>query len=133
MFFNAKKDKVLLIEKKRPEWQVGYWNGIGSKVEEDDDPLSAMNRECKEETGHYGLGFIHCITFVCPGGTVYVFKGNSGVSGIPYKQIEDERLKVWPVNELPEKVMSNLKWLIPICLSSIQFPILIQQNTLGAE
>ena len=128
--FNKAKDKVLLVEKKRPKWQIDYWNGIGGKIEEDETPLAAMTREGEEETGHFGLGFIHCITFVCPGGTVFVFRGNSDVKGIPYKQREDELLKVWPLNNLPVKVLANLRWLIPVCLSTIQFPIVIQQNTL---
>jgi 8-oxo-dGTP diphosphatase len=50
--FNPKKTHVLLILKKRPDWQAGLLNGIGGKIESfDTNPLSAMIREFKEETG----------------------------------------------------------------------------------
>lgn len=132
--FNETKDRVLLVKKKRPIWQAGRWNGIGGKIEDDDEsPIFAMNREGHEETNYRCFDFVHCITFVCPGGTVYVYKGNSGVNGIPFKQVEDERLKVWSLNELPANIDSDLRWIIPVCLSTIQFPLLVQQNTLLGE
>ena len=37
--FNRQKDNVLLVEKKRPEWQKGKWNGIGGKIKENESPL----------------------------------------------------------------------------------------------
>ena len=88
------------------------WNGIGGKIDETDDtPLDAMNRECLEETGIKLVPaekFKHCITLVCPGGT-------------------------FPVDYLPEKLMYNLRWIIPFCLSSVQMPIMVYQYDLGVE
>jgi len=130
--FNKAKNAVLLIEKKRPEWQAGYWNGIGGKIEENETPVEAIEREAWEEMGLHHI-FDHALTFVCPGGTVFVYYTVLDWPNISFKQKEDEPLKVWPVNFLPEKVMASLRWLIPVCLSSIQFPILVQQNTLGVE
>jgi 8-oxo-dGTP diphosphatase len=44
--------KILLILKKKPEFQRGKFNGIGGKVEVDDKSLeAAASRELKEETG----------------------------------------------------------------------------------
>lgn len=45
------KDKVVLIKKNRPDFQKGKLNGIGGSLEGDEDPVSAMVREFKEETG----------------------------------------------------------------------------------
>lgn len=42
---------VLLIQKQRPEWQAGRYNGIGGKVEEGEAIAQAMVREFKEEAG----------------------------------------------------------------------------------
>lgn len=42
---------VALIEKKRPDWQRGRWNGIGGHVNEGETPVHAMSREFQEETG----------------------------------------------------------------------------------
>jgi len=45
-------DRVLLIEKTKPEWQAGKLNGIGGKVEKyDHDEYAAQCREFWEETG----------------------------------------------------------------------------------
>jgi 8-oxo-dGTP pyrophosphatase MutT (NUDIX family) len=43
--------EVVLIEKRRPDWQAGLFNGIGGKCEGVETPLEAMIRECVEETG----------------------------------------------------------------------------------
>jgi 8-oxo-dGTP diphosphatase len=49
--FNAAKDWVVLIEKTKPEWQKGSFNGVGGKIEEGELPPEAMVREFREETG----------------------------------------------------------------------------------
>ena len=50
--FNKRKDEIVLIEKQKPDWQKGKLNGVGGKLEnEDESPLYAMVREFKEETG----------------------------------------------------------------------------------
>lgn len=138
--FDKAKENVLLIEKRKPDWQAGHWNGIGGKIkvignlsEIDPNPLAAMRRECREEIGGFGHNWEHCLTFNCPGGTVFVFKAVSPTEEIMYEQLETEQLEVWPVNALPDNVMANLKWIIPVCLSTIQFPLIVQQNTLGVD
>jgi len=138
--FNKAKDRVLLIRKNKPEWQAGHWNGVGGKInvigmenEVDASPLAAIRREVEEETGMVGLNWEHCITFTCPGGTVFVFKAVSSTEEIMYEQLETEQLEVWRLDSLPKKLMNNLKWIIPVCLSTIQFPLVVQQNTLGVD
>jgi len=50
--FSGDYKQVLLIKKKRPDWQAGKWNGIGGHVEDSDEsPAHAMAREFREETG----------------------------------------------------------------------------------
>lgn len=45
-------DEVVLIEKQRPDWQRGFLNGVGGKVEAFDPyAQEAMTREFLEETG----------------------------------------------------------------------------------
>jgi 8-oxo-dGTP diphosphatase len=41
---------VLLVQKMKPPWQKGFWNGVGGKDEEDEEPIDAMVREFREET-----------------------------------------------------------------------------------
>ena len=42
---------TVFVEKKRPEWQKGFLNLPGGKVEDDETPEVAMTREFLEETG----------------------------------------------------------------------------------
>lgn len=49
--FDEYNKRVLLIKKNRPEWQVGKYNGVGGKVEDNETPYEAMVRECEEECG----------------------------------------------------------------------------------
>lgn len=49
--FDASMSNVAMIRKERPEWQKGYMNGIGGKIEEGESPRAAMSREFFEETG----------------------------------------------------------------------------------
>lgn len=49
--FNEAADRVALIEKARPAWLAGKFNGIGGKVEEGEAALPALSREFWEETG----------------------------------------------------------------------------------
>lgn len=44
--FNENLTKVVLVRKKRPEWQCGLLNGVGGKIEDGEPPLDAMVREC---------------------------------------------------------------------------------------
>jgi 8-oxo-dGTP diphosphatase len=49
---------VALIQKQRPDWMKGKWNGIGGKIESfDTDAAAAMVREFYEETGMQTLDY----------------------------------------------------------------------------
>lgn len=130
--FNKDGTKVLLVQKERPKWQAGLWNGIGGKIEGAEFPKVAMMRECYEETG-CSYTWDHVLTFVCPGGTVFVYRAFSTGNVIAYSQMEDEFLDVYSIDNLPSMIINNLKWMIPVCLSSLQMPLIVQQNTLGNE
>ncbi|TNJ68116.1 8-oxo-dGTP diphosphatase [Paenibacillus hemerocallicola] len=41
--------KILLLNREHPAW-MGCWNGIGGKIEKEEQPRSSMLREIQEET-----------------------------------------------------------------------------------
>lgn len=41
--------KVLLVKKQHPEWQRGYYNGVGGKLDYREIPVCGMVREFREE------------------------------------------------------------------------------------
>lgn len=51
--FTPDLDSVWLIEKKKPEWQKGCYNGIGGKIEKGENTLEAAKREIFEESGFF--------------------------------------------------------------------------------
>jgi len=111
----------------------GYWNEIGGKIEADETPLEAMQREFQEETGYVECDFEHRVTFTCPGGTIFIYAAICTAENVSYKQIENERLKRWQLTHLPVLMMENLKWIIPLCLADIKFPVMIHQNGYGVK
>lgn len=72
--------QVLLMEKRRPSWQAGRLNGIGGKVEEGEDALGAMVRECREETTLEVADWSPMGTIAFEGGQVHVFHGKADLS-----------------------------------------------------
>lgn len=132
LLFNHDRDRILLVKKLRPERMKGYWNGIGGKIEEDETSMMAMHRESTEECGHSYMWYPK-ITFTCPHGTVFVFAATYPHNIIDYEQIEDEELCVFEFNLLPHNMMRNLDWIIPLCLASVQFPIMVNQTGIRSK
>lgn len=117
--FNTKKNHVLLIEKAKPDWQCGKFNGIGGKVEEGEQHLPAMIREFKEETG----------LDVTDWKRILIMEGKDWAC-VVYRSFLDDNL-FWSfksdidpfeyvrsafVKGLPSNCLPNLYWLIPMCL-----------------
>ncbi|CAH8771133.1 NUDIX hydrolase [Paenibacillus dendritiformis] len=42
--------KILLLNREKPAW-MGCWNGVGGKIEKNEQPRASMLREIREETG----------------------------------------------------------------------------------
>jgi 8-oxo-dGTP diphosphatase len=115
--FSDDTEHILLIKKLRPQWQKGFLNGIGGKIEEGESPIEAMQRESMEETGlrldwRHG-GIMSGINgdkkpFEC-----HIFYAFSDLIW-DFEQKEDEILGVYAVGELHTlKLISNLRFLIP--------------------
>jgi 8-oxo-dGTP diphosphatase len=131
--FNNNCSRVLLIEKKKPKWMKGKWNGIGGKIEDSETPLQAMKRESIEETD-CEYDFALKIILICPSGTVYIFAAIEPTINIIFSQVETERLASHQINNLYKvNIMSNLKFIIPLCLADLHFPITLIENDLGTE
>lgn len=49
-------DHILLLNREKPGW-LGCWNGVGGKLDPNEDPRKSVEREVFEETNLYGLDF----------------------------------------------------------------------------
>jgi 8-oxo-dGTP diphosphatase len=115
--FNADMSKVALIEKQKPEWQKGFFNGIGGKVEPGELPYQAMKREFFEEAGIMVDRWRHLAKIGDDNYTVVFFYGViPDFTFFEIKSMEDERVVVCDTDRLPSKIIPNLAWLIPLAL-----------------
>jgi len=115
--FDQRETMVALMLKARPNWQRGFLNGIGGHVEPDEisDPMAAMDREWDEET--QGSDAVQWTLFAKITGDkfeVYFYRGNSDKLAELESGSEGEEIVVCAIDELPENVISNLRWLLPM-------------------
>lgn len=140
--FNEKETDVLLIEKKKPKWQLGKFNGIGGKVEavdgvfftgNDNEPLNAMIREFEEETGIVQTEWRPVILIGDDDWEVQVFACKSD-KVFDFKTMEEETVNLLPLNELDSyDLISNLYWLIPMSLDALHGQINYDIQNLAAS
>jgi len=119
--FSSNENDVLLIQKIKPKWQNGKLNGIGGKVEEGETSKFAMVREFNEEVALTTTedDWSHELTMrgVESGFNVDVFSMFSD-NIYNFKHVEAEIPFIFSVDALAQsdKVLLNLKWLIPLIL-----------------
>ncbi|GGI80318.1 hypothetical protein GCM10007112_16460 [Vulcanisaeta souniana JCM 11219] len=119
LVYVVRDGRVLLIRKKRG-LGAGYYNGVGGKVEEGEDVVSAAVRECREEVGitpknlewmgllefwNYEDGRVESVHFV------HVFLARE-FDGVPRES--DEAEPIWfGINEVPYSNMwsDDVMWL----------------------
>jgi len=131
--FSLCEQSVALIEKRTPEWQRGYLNGIGGKNETGETPCEAMAREFQEEAGlktapenwttfaivtrpnHYEVHFM--------------FSHDARIHEV--RSQEQEQVCIHNPANLPKNVLPNLRWLIAMSLDKeldFSSPILMRES-----
>lgn len=116
--FNQDLTQVLLIRKKRPEWQAGLLNGVGGKCELGEPAIISMDREFTEETGMAEQHWHQYMTLTCKTDPL-TSEWRSQIKffwaiGDPRKAktVSDEELVVLNVENATNRddVISNLPW-----------------------
>ncbi len=119
IYFTYDYKKVALILKNRPKWQEGLYNFPGGHIEEGEIAEQAIIREFKEEC---------CIDIPqwellgemdSPRYRVVMF------TAVQLSWSEEDKLKqgedqpvIWAeVDNLPDNIISNLRWLIPLAVN----------------
>lgn len=117
--FNVFYSEVVLIEKLKPEWQKGFLNGVGGKIEVNESSLEAIIREFEEETGvkSNNEDWRYVANLNGEDFSMYVYCSNS-IDIRKVKTVEEEIVRVvdLPINN--HNVIYNLNWLIPMCIDS---------------
>ncbi len=117
LVFNEDESAILLIEKKTPKWQAGYFNGVGGKIEEGETPVQAMIRECQEESGLVIDQWRCCAVLHAAEFRIFFFWAHADLTQA--KTTTKEDIIVCPLRDAlwNGKLMPNLHWIIPLCLN----------------
>ncbi|MBN2471348.1 MAG: NUDIX domain-containing protein [Anaerolineae bacterium] len=120
--FDSTLSHVMLIHKNRPAWQAGKVNGVGGKLEPGETPLEGIRREVREESAlDIPLqDWLPVAEMQADDWRVHVFAARYGGDPARARSQTDEQVGWHPVAALPPDVISNLTWLIPLCLDRMQ-------------
>lgn len=114
--FDEAEEFVLLINKTRPDWQVGKLNGIGGRIEPGESALDAMRREFAEEVGiKHDNWQQFCVLSDAREWSILFFFAHGPIWSA--KQMTDETPRSVLVRRLPAHCIPNLHWLIPMAVS----------------
>lgn len=115
--FSIDSEKVALISKLRPEWQVGKLNGIGGKIEKSETIYEAMVREFLEETG---VEIKNWDLFCCLKNKLWVVNFFRAKADVDIKSMEDEQVGWYLVKDIYNlSTIPNLRWLIHMALDNV--------------
>jgi 8-oxo-dGTP diphosphatase len=118
--FYRERRKVVLISKTKPAWQRGKLNGVGGKIEAGETCNVAMAREFKEETGceTFCTDWVKFTEMRFPDVVVYCFACRLP-SHKEVRSTTEEEVLVWDLDDLPERIIPNLAWLVPMALHAL--------------
>lgn len=131
-FLKDEQDDLLLIIKNKPAWQKGFLNGVGGKVEANEQPKDAMYREFHEEVGNLHVpkdDWYHFMSLYGDKWAVDFFKAETKLDIFSAKANTDEELGVIYIGDLWQaKVIPNLRWLIPMAFGpTIYRPAILKE------
>lgn len=120
LFDNTLSEVVLIQKNRGPQFLHGKLNGVGGQVEEGEEPLQAMRREFKEETGLQVLYWTPFCDLNTAGGTIR-FYWAIGKTQECWTQT-DEAIHVLSTElvDYDGDMVPNIRWLVPMALSMIE-------------
>ena len=121
----------VFLQKKKPAWQYGAWNGVGGKIEPGETPEEAMCREFFEEADVQTRPDEWELAVVLQGDDFIVYNFRSVQS---LEKMQECRTKtaepivirscISMLTDAP--VLANMLWSLPMILSQdIVFPIIV--------
>lgn len=122
--YTSDLQKVLLIKKNRPDWQVGKINGLGGKCEAGETSQQCVSREIREEANIHipESSWIHLGEMLWSTWHVDVYVAIYDGDPKAIQSLTDEEVKWFSVNKLPANMLTNLPWLIPLGVDILTHP-----------
>lgn len=113
---DPEKQSVVLIHKQRgPAAVIGQWNGLGGKIEVGETQEQTASREVQEESGLriQTTDWEHLGTLKGPSYTLHFLWAISPDMHEAFTN-ETEPVAFVNINTLPEPIMNNVKWMLPL-------------------
>ncbi len=107
--YSADESKVVLIKKNTPQWQKGFFNGIGGRIEQGESPKQAIIREFEEETGVKTVENDWQLFAIITNKLqykVYFFVAFTDKM-LSARTVETEEVGIYDVNHLPTRLFSK--------------------------
>jgi len=114
------------MRRTRPAWQAGRVNALGGKVVEGETPADAARREVKEEAGVDVAEWAEVLVWEDREYRMHVMRAMSERASM-VRTMEDQEVFLADVAALPEGVIGNVRWLVPLALDTdVAFPIVVR-------
>ena len=129
VFDNTKR--VMLIKKNRPDWQNGYFNGVGGEIKQNEKPIDAIKRECKEESNLYINNWTEYKKTIFDNGVVLYYYCSliTEKKLNEFKSKTDEIISIFNSNNIPENTHKDIKDFIKDFISRYEYKINEQKHT----
>lgn len=121
--------RVVLLERSKDDWQQGFYNGIGGKINKGEEPVNAMVREFEEEAG-ISTGaerWTRTIVLSGPEFEVHFFANRSAFLAARFEKAykcNEGIIRTFSTAAVPHiKVIPNLRWIVPMQLDNLAWPI----------
>jgi 8-oxo-dGTP diphosphatase len=127
--FSPNGKRLVLIMKRRPAWQKDLLNGPGGHIEDGETPEEAMEREFREEAKLSINSWEKVVILRGSNFEVHFFRAFDRMWHAVGNGT-DEEVRVVGSARLPDNVIPNLKWIVPMCLDTcIKVPVIIEDMT----
>ena len=120
--FDAAMRRVVLVEKKRPQWQVNKLNGLGGKIEQGEGSAACIVREVFEEAGFPSKesDWTHVALLQGPDWMMDVYALVHDGDEHAAHTTTDEHVGWYSVAALPDNVLSNVPWLAHLAMDKLK-------------
>jgi len=126
LLYSADLRQVVLMHRARPAWQAGRVNALGGKLLPGESAEAAARREVREECGVDVGQWREVLVWDDAEYVMHVMRGASEQAR-EARTLEDQEVFLADVNALPDNVIDNLRWLVPLALDAdVAFPVLVR-------